>query len=231
MGKTQGLHDGHRDRVRNRFLAEGLDTFEQHNALELLLYYCVTRIDTNELAHTLINEFGSFSGVLDAPHDQLVKFSGITSNGALLLNLIPQLARMYMMDCGREDTIMDSSQKLGDHFIKRFVGRTQECVYAMFLDSSNAVIATSILTQGTVTRANISVRKLVNLAVRYNACSVVLAHNHPRGLAALSNDDVVMTRYLYDVLKPMDVTLLDHIVVARNSYVSLAEIGYLKDKC
>lgn len=221
------LHHGHRQRLKNRFLKENLDGFEYHNVLELLLFYAIPRMDTNEIAHELINQFGGISEVFDASFEDLMKVKGVSENAATLIKMIPSLSRIYIENKVSDLSFLDSSQKIGEYFIRKFIGITHELVYLLCLDSSCNIISCEILTQGTVTQANVSPRKIAELVIRYNACSVVLAHNHPRGLAIASNEDVITTIALKNALKQLDVVLLDHIIVAQNSYASLAEQGYI----
>lgn len=222
------IHSGHRNRLKKRFLTDSLDSFEHHNILELLLFYAVPRIDTNVIAHNLINEFGSISEVFNAPVDRLTKVTGVTENAAILIHLVPQLSRIYMENLVSDKDFLDSSIKIGEFFKSKFIGRNDELVYVLCLDSSCSIISCDILAHGTVSRTNVSIRKVVDYVVRNNACSVVLAHNHPRGLAAVSNEDVITTKFIFDALKLLDIPLLDHIIVAQNDYISLAELGYVR---
>lgn len=227
MSSENNVHGGHRKRAKKRFRDNGLSSFENHNVLELLLFYAVPRIDTNVIAHNLINDFGSISKVFDAPIDQLVKTSGVTENSATLIHLIPQLARLYLEDKAEDLEVLDSSDKIGTYFSNKFISETNEIVYMLSLDSSCNVISCDILAHGVVSQANVSIRKIIDIVVRYNVSSVVLAHNHPRGLAVASNEDVITTKFLFDALKLLDIPLLDHIIVAQNEYISLANLGYI----
>lgn len=224
---SNDIHFGHRQRLKNRFLKSGLDEFEQHNILELLLFYAIPRMDTNEIAHNLINHFGNISKVFDAPYDELIKVKGVTANAATLIKFIPNLTRVYLENKYQPPDFYNTPKKIGEYFLNKFVGINHEVVYMMCLDSSCSLIQCELLTQGTVTAANISIRKIVEMVVRHNACSVILAHNHPRGLAVPSNEDIITTISIKNALKQLDIILLDHIIIAQNSYVSLVEEGYI----
>jgi len=224
---SDDIHKGHRKRVKARFITGDLDDFEHHNVLELLLFYAIPRMDTNKIAHNLINHFGSISEVFDAQYEDLIKLDYITENVATLIKLVPNISRVYLNDKNQEQLTLNSSQKIGEYFTHKFVGRTEELVYIMCLDSLCRVISCDVLTKGTVVSANISIRKITEKVIRHNACSVVLAHNHPRGLAIPSNEDVITTIAIKNALKMLDVTFLDHIVVAQNDYASLAQQGYI----
>lgn len=224
---SKNIHEGHRKRLKKRFVNEDLDSFEHHNVLELLLFYSIPRMDTNEIAHNLIKQFGGISEVFDAPFSELIKIKGVSENTATLIKLVPSLSRVYMQNKTADVKVLDSSKKIGEYFINQFIGKTQELVYIMCLDSSCSIINCDILTQGTVTQANVSIRSITEIVVKHNACSVVLAHNHPRGLAVASNEDVITTIAIKKALKQLDIVLLDHIIVAQNQYSSLAELGYI----
>ncbi len=224
---AENIHEGHRKRLKNRFISEDIDNFEHHNILELLLFYAIPRMDTNAIAHSLIKHFGGISEVFDAPHSELVKIKGVSENAATLIKLIPSMSRVYMKNKSGTTLTLNSSQLIGEYFVNQFIGKNQELVYIMTLDSSCSVINCDVLAQGTVTQANISIRAITEKVVKHNACSVVLAHNHPRGLAVASNEDIITTVSIKKALKQLDIVFLDHIIVAQNQYASLAELGYI----
>ena len=221
-----GVHDGHRARLTARFLEEGLDGFEQHNILELLLFYSVPRRDTNELAHALLDAFGSLSGVLDAPVSELETVPGVGARTAALLHLMPQLARAYLAD-GARDVCLDSTEKAGRYLLPRFVGRNEETVFLVCVDGKCRAISTSLLFRGSINAAEVNLRSIVVTALRHNAAGVILAHNHPGGVALPSPEDLSTTARIRDALEPVGVRLMDHIIVADNDFVSLADSGYV----
>ena len=106
-------HEGHRQRLKNRFLTEGLDSFETHNILELLLFYSIPQRDTNGIAHKLLDTFGSLKGVFEADFEELIKIDGIKENTATLLKLIPEVARAYFHEEMDEQKIFDTAEKIG----------------------------------------------------------------------------------------------------------------------
>lgn len=221
-----GLHDGHRQRLIQRFLEEDLDNFEPHNVLELLLFYAIPRKDTNELAHVLIDTFGSLKGVFDAPYEELVKVNGIGSNAAALLKLIPSLTRTYYSSDAR-GMILDTSEKSGEYFLPYYIGQTEEVVRLACLDAGGKVISNQILHRGSANAAEVNIRKIVNIALRNNAMGVILAHNHPGGLPLPSEEDVATTKSIREALIPMGILLMDHIIVAGQDYVSMARSGII----
>jgi DNA repair protein RadC len=133
------VHTGHRDRVKNRFLREGLDSFEQHQVLELLLFYSIPRRDTNKLAHTLIKKYGTLSAVFEADPMDLMTVPGIGKNSAVLLSLIPSLARVYFKDKWGNKPKLNSTTRAGEYLVSLFSGRLYEVFYVICLDAQNRV--------------------------------------------------------------------------------------------
>ncbi len=221
-----GVHDKHRQRLIARFLQEGLDGFAEHQILELLLFFGIVQKDTNPLAHVLIDNFGSVSGALDAPYEELLTIKGIGPNTAALLKLMPQLARVYQQ--GKQQEIcLNSSEKSGQFLLPRYIGRTEETVFLVCLDSKCRVLGTTLLHRGSVNSAEVNVRAIVANALKHNAAGVILAHNHPGGIALPSEDDLRTTHTLHTALKPVGIQLIDHIIVADADFVSLADSGNL----
>lgn len=221
-----GLHDGHRQRLIQRFLEEELDGFEPHNVLELLLFYAIPRRDTNELAHTLIDTFGSLNGVFDAPYDALLQVEGIGPNAAALIKLVPQLTRTYYT--GQKDrVVLDTADKAGEYFVPYFIGHNEEVVYMACLDAGSRVIAHRMIHRGSVNASEVNIRKIVNVALQSNAVGILLAHNHPGGIALPSAEDVATTQNIAAALRPMGVLLMDHIIVAGGDFVSMAQSGVI----
>lgn len=225
---AKNCHDKHRQRLRKRFVQEGLDSFEVHNALELLLFNSIPRGDTNELAHILLDTFGSFSGVLDADHDNLLKVKGVGERTATLLELIPELCRLYMEDKAKPHKTYDTTEALCDLFIPKFIGRTQECVYAACFDNASKLIACQMLAKGTADTVLFPVKEIVQFVCNRNAANVAIAHNHPMGLCNPSSSDVTNSTDLKETLRKIQIRLVDHIIVGKNGdALSLVEYGVL----
>lgn len=220
------VHDGHRKRMRQRFLAEGLDQFSDVQVLELLLFYCIARQDTNSIAHALLDHFGSLSQVLDAPVEELRKVEGIGENTAVFLRLITQVGRSYLVDRVSKVRVLPTHDSCAEYLVPFFFGRNVEMVYLLCLDGKCGVICCKKVSEGDVGRTGLSVRKIVETALNANAVSVVLAHNHPGSLAIPSKEDIEATMRIASALAAVDVCLQDHILVVDNDYVSLAQSGY-----
>lgn len=220
-----GIHDGHRQRLKSRFLAQGLNGFEDHNILELLLFYSIPRSDTNEIAHCLLQEFKTLSGVFDAPVEELCKVKGVSTHTATLIKLIPEMMSVYHTDKTKDTKIVSSTNDAGKFFVPRFYGKKNEEVHVLLLDDKKKVIRCDKIFEGTVNSTPITVKKVVAAAVNSNATGVVLAHNHPGGVALPSSRDLRATEKIYKALKLINVELCDHIIVADDDFVSLADSG------
>lgn len=219
-------HEEHRQRLKKRFLEQGLDGFTDYQVLELLLFYSIPRIDTNPIAHALMDHFGSLSQVLEAPVSELKKVEGVGENTALFLQLVTQAGRYYRKDRAEQVKILATLESCAEYMLPRFFGRKVETVFLLCLDAKCKVLCCRMVAEGNVNSAGISVRKIVEQALSANASSVMLAHNHPGGVAVPSAEDIQTTRQLAAALKAVDVHLIDHIVVADDDYVSLAQSGY-----
>lgn len=223
------VHDGHRQRIKERFLAEGLDNFADHEVLELLLFYCIPRQDTNELAHALIDQFGSLSQVLDTGIDELKTVKGIGDNAALFLKLIPAVGRYYDVDrTMRCDEPLLNTDACGQYLLSKFRGRCKETVFLLCLDAKCKVLCCPMIGEGGINSAGVPVRRVVEAALGANATTAVLAHNHPSGIALPSHEDIVTTRRIAAALNTVDVTLADHVVVADGDFVSMFQSGYYR---
>ena len=224
-----GIHDGHREKMRQRFLKGGLDSFADHEALELLLYYAIPRRDTNPIAHALMERYGSLSAVLAAPVEDLKKVEGVGESAAILLKLAPQLYRKAKMSDAEQETILSSVERVGAYLLERFAGEKNEVVYQLCLDRKGKLLVCKKLGEGGVTSADLDIRRLVENALLTGASSVVLAHNHPSGVALPSRDDYAATDRAKTALNVVGVALTDHIIVADGDFVSMADSGYLTD--
>lgn len=222
-------HDGHRERTKERFLAEGLKSFAPHNILELLLYFVIPRRDTNGTAHELMDTFGSLSNVFDAPYEELLKVRGVGKSAALLIKLIPALSSAYLNDKVDVGIQLDNSDSLGKFLLPKYIGQTREQIYMVCLDNKCKLLHYKMISQGSFNSASLNLRDFVEFALRCSASAVVISHNHPHGFAIPSEQDLTVTRKLQEILKPFDIRLLDHIIVARDDFVSLADSGFFAE--
>ena len=223
------IHDGHRQRLRERFINQGLDHFTDVQVLELLLFYCIPRQDTNELAHRLLDRFGSFSQVLDADLEELVTVKGIGENTAVFLKTLPAVGRYYSIDRAKlGGTPLLTTDACGTYLMPYFFGRINEMVFLLCLDAKGKAICCKMVGEGGINSAGVPIRRIVEMALSAKATSVVLAHNHPSGIALPSHEDVATTQRIYVALQAVDIILADHLVIADDDYTSMVQSGYFR---
>ena len=221
------FHDGHRERLRKRFLKEGLDNFSPHEVLELLLYLSIPRVNTNPLAHSLVEKFGSFSNAMEAPYSELLKVKGIGDNSAFSLKLIQAVSRYYMLDKNSDGAVLDTTEKLGNYILPKFFGVNNERLYLLCLDKKRKLLNCELLVEGSPDSVSVDLRKVVETAMSCSATMVVLTHNHTQGFALPSSSDLRVTEQIIDVLEKLSIKVVDHIIVARDDFVSLADSGFM----
>ena len=222
------MHEGHRDRMRQQLRQSGMDSLSDVQVIEVLLYHAFARQDTNLLAHALLKRFGSLAGVFEAPVAELMKVPGIGQSAAELIALVPQIERRHLISRTRTESILTSTAQCGQYLVPFFHGAMEEQVYLLCLDAKCKALDCILVQSGDVNSAGISVRKVVRAALDANATSVVLAHNHPSGVALPSEEDKRVTQVIHDALDAVDVLLADHIIVADGDFVSLADDGILR---
>jgi len=216
------LHAGHRQRLKNRFLTEGLDNFDAHNILELLLFFGIPQKDTNELAHVLINTFGSLSGVLNADIHDLEKIPGMGEHTAILLKLVQALAGVYTMDCYQDNIRHPQTvEDCHSYLCGRFLGMTEEQVYGIFYDSSGRITGNQVLARGSAQCCDITPGAVFDAALQHHAKTVLLSHNHPDGNPQPSFQDLSFTANLQCSLEMLGLQLMDHVIVANGRVHSI----------
>lgn len=218
------MHADHRQRLKALFRSQGLDGFQPHNVLELLLFYAIPQKDVNPLAHQLIARFGSLQAVFDAPYEELLKEPGLGEHSATLIKMIPDLSRYYLQNSGGE-AVVTTVEAAWRYLAPRFVGRTEETVMLLCLDAKGKVIKCPIISTGSVNQTEVSHRRIMAEAINCNAVAVILAHNHPGGLALASEDDVRTTNKINGLLAEVGILLMDHMIIGDGDYVSLLSSG------
>ena len=221
------IHRGHREKMRQRFLKSGLEGFADHEALELLLFYAIPRQDTNPIAHRLMERYGSLSAVLSAPAEDLKKVEGIGESAAVLLKAAGQIAQKARLSDATAQRPLTDVEAVGAYLLERYAGETHEMLYELCLDQKGKLLACKRLSEGSASSAALDLRKVVENAILTSASAVILAHNHPSGIALPSDDDCAATTRAARALQTIGVTLADHIVVADDDFVSMAQSGYL----
>ena len=223
----ENIHQGHREKMRQRFLKSGLEGFADHEALELLLYYAIPRQDTNPIAHRLMERYGSLTAVLSAPAEDLKKVEGIGESAAVLLKVAGQIGRKARLADAVQSCPMTDVETAGAYLLERYAGETHEIVYELCLDRKGKLLACKRLNDGGASSAALDIRKVVENAILTSASTVILAHNHPSGIALPSDDDCAATTRAAQALQTIGVALADHIIVADDDFVSMAQSGYL----
>ena len=224
MASSGTEHSGHRQRVRKKFIENGFDVFEPHEALEMFLFYAIPRKDTNPLAHRLLDRYLNIGGVCDAPIDELMNEFGLSESAAAYIKMLPEMSRLYNESKMSDDNIIDY-ENLGKLFQTKFIGRTSEAVALMLGDAKGKMIYFNIISKGSLNSSDMPIRKIVDLSLRHNAKTAFLAHNHPSGTALPSNSDLLTTRTLRETLMSVGVDLIDHFIITDDDYVSLRESG------
>ena len=214
----ENIHRGHREKMRQRFLKSGLEGFADHEALELLLYYAIPRQDTNPIAHRLMDRYGSLTAVLSAPAEDLKKVEGIGESAAVLLKVAGQIGRKARLADAVQSCPMTDVETVGAYLLER---------YELCLDRKGKLLACKRLNDGGASSAALDIRKVVENAILTSASTVILAHNHPSGIALPSDDDCAATTRAAQALQTIGVALADHIIVADDDFVSMAQSGYL----
>jgi len=226
--KKENVHVGHRARLRRRFVEEGLDAFEDHQVLELLLFFAIPRRDTNELAHLLLRRYGSFASVLEADPLDLASSEGIGEAAATLLSLVPALTRRYSVGRARQARhTLSTSERAAEFLVPFMAGRTEEVFYVVCLDTQCRVIVPALVSEGLLDRAHVEPRAAVEAALRHKAHSVILAHNHPTGRARPTTADHRVTERLVAAFGAIDIAVRDHLIVAGEDWHSFALAGDL----
>ena len=220
---SDGIHKGHRARMRKRFLEEGTSSFADHELLEMYLYGAIPMKDTNKLAHILLNEFGSLTEVLEADAEDLMSRCGLCEAAAVQLALQKEFRRRTASAKLGEKPVIDSVQKAGELAMSLLSGRNYERNYLICLDAKSRVRKIVCLGEGTVTEAAFYPRTIVEQALKYQATGVILAHNHPGGACRPSFSDVQNTEQIRKVLRMIGIALFDHIIVSDETFFSFAE--------
>ena len=223
------IHAFHRKRTKEEFLANGLNGWPDHKVLELVLFYAIPQGDVNDLAHVLIEHFGSLVGVFHATYEQLLEVDGVGPHTAVLLQLIPAAAARYLHENASFDGQIVSTRQLQELLEPYFFGQRDEIACLVCMDGKNKLLAIRKLGEGVVDTVNIAARKVLEAALACNASRVVLAHNHVSGVACPSQADVDTTLYLRRLLAATDIALVDHLVLAGGDAVSMAESGLLPE--
>lgn len=226
----KNLEKGHRERLRKRYIKSGLEGFNDYEILELLLTYSIARKDVKPIAKELIEKFGTIDEIAKSDIKSLLEVDGIGEGSAVFLKLIGDVAlTLYREKIEDKDILTIKSKNILLSYLRGEIGHSpREEFKILFLDISNKLIASETLFSGTIDKSAIYPREIVERVIKNRAKSVIFAHNHPSGNISPSKKDIELTQYMYDSLKLLEIRLLDHIIVTKNSYFSFLEEGLIE---
>ena len=218
---------GHRERIREKFAAAGLDSFLDHEILELLLTYAVPRRDTKPLAWALLKKFGTLAAVFDADENQLTQVDGIGTGAARFLRLIRAVFKKYSLDEVKETVSIRTPQQVLEYCKASLAGKKEECLEIIYLSVRNTVMSTQVVASGLIDRVAVSPRKIVECALAAKASAIILVHNHPSGDATPSQEDISLTQDVIQAAALFGILVHDHIIVGKDSHYRLKANGKL----
>lgn len=227
--KGTGIHSGHRQRMRDRLKKAGAKGLETHELLEMLLYYTNPRKNTNESAHELLNEYGSLEMLFDADVADLERRCGVNEGTAVFFALVSEFIRRYNGEKWKTRKVIDSSDIAGEYCKFLLSYEKSECFYVICLDSQSRLISSALVSMGTVNETHVYTRSVVESALKFNARSVILAHNHPGGSLVPTSSDVETTINIIKALNMIDILVADHIIVADDGYISMSDKGLVRN--
>ena len=222
-----GIHDGHRERLRNRVRKHGLESLEDHEKLEYLLYPFIPRRDTNPIAHELLETFGTFKQVLDAEASDLAAVKGMTENAAIYLHTLPEVMSAYILS--EKGSRLHGTRDCAEYLIARIGGRKEEHFLVIYLEEGGRILMTEEISTNRRREVVVDRDRIVRNAVKYGAKYVVLGHNHPNGTIAPSEEDVEATNRIVQALGVVNIKLGDHLIVSGCEYYSMMVQGDLVD--
>ena len=226
-GNRGKLHEGHRNRIKERFTKSGFEGMADHEILEFLLFHTIPRKDTNELAHNMLHEYKTLSNIFEADKEDLKKFPGIGDVSASFLTLVPHLARLYERALTERGIVLHDTSAMGAFAVSMMRGKTTHEEFGIIcLEANRAVKWHGIINKGTLNHIAAYPREIVETVLKHNAKNVIFVHNHPTGSLVPSPSDKEMTRRLVDALKSIEVATIDHIIVSDNRFYSMAESGF-----
>lgn len=226
--KPKHRHTGHRERIKAEFLARGLEGWPDHRVLELLLFYTIPQGDVNDLAHELVERFGSLAGVLDASVEELKKVKGVGDHTAVFLRMLPAVLGRYQGARTRLSAIINSPEEAYAWLEPYFFGARNEMVYVLCMDGKRQVLGVRKVAEGSIEMAEVNTRRIAEEAIGLRAAQIYVAHNHVSNLAIPSQADWLTTDTLRGALRPIGIELIDHLVFVDGDMVSLKDSEHLK---
>ena len=214
------------EQLKKRFLLRDPDGLTDEELLELLLSF--SSEEPQKLTQNILKEYPTVAQLMEASAKDLAQMEGMEQESVLLLRLVPELHRRYFLSRSHVESRLKDSHDFGHYLLPYYYGARDEMVYLLLLDGVGKVINCRMVGHGSVNSANVPIRRLVQDALTANASGVVVAHNHPNGIALPSQEDISATVFLRDTLDALDILLVDHIIIADDDFVSMRESGYLR---
>lgn len=221
--KKKALHNKHRERLRNRLKTEGPDHFEDHQLLEALLFFAIPRKDTNDTAHSLIEQTGSLSAVFAADADQLRRVDGVGEHSVALIKLVNGIMRRIAASEVNPRASYSKCSKLAKYFANLFVGLSHERAYLMMLDNSYRMLDCIHVCDGTINALPVLTGRMIEKSLLKQASMVVFAHNHPGGVALPSPEDIETTNHLMAAFDLVGIHMLEHIIISGDKYFPIIQ--------
>ena len=219
----ENIHKYHRQRLKKKFLEYGLDALEDHEFLELILFYAIPQKNTNELAHRMLNEYGSLKDILEADTENLTRIDGLSEHSAMLFKVIMAATRKYINSVNDIMEARLTPENIHLYIKSLFYGKTDETAYVLLLDRNCVVRKIRKMSEGTINATTLRTRDVVKVAVDEKYPYLMLAHNHPGGNPIPSKSDLYLTKAIELALNFVDVRLVDHVIVAGERVISLQQ--------
>lgn len=220
-------NEGHRERLRTRYLKAGGDGFPDYDMVELLLTYCIQRRDVKPIARTLLKRFKDVGGIMDAELQELCEVDGMGEKSALLFKLLRDLCVRYLEYRMKNTDVISSPEQLENYARMKLAEFPDEVMMIIFLNSKNHVVGSEIISRGTIDYAVVYPRSVAVGALRKKAAGVIIIHNHPSGITLPSRADKKFTEDARHALRPLEIRLLDHLIVSRTEAFSFVAHGLL----
>ena len=229
LKKSVNLHEGHRTRLRNRLDKGEFADIDDYEAMEYILTLVIKRRDTNNLAHTLINQFGSLAGVLDASENELKTVKGVTPTVAYFLHHVPNIFRNYKLSKLKPRATISCPSDVFNYLGECVYHLPHEEFYIICLDNASKVISYKMIGIGGNSQVSVNFNNIVQYATKMNAAKIILLHNHPTGEKFPSVEDMETTKRLFISFSVAGIELYDHIITdCTGDYYSFAREGLIE---
>ncbi len=225
--KEENIHEGHRKRMRQKFLSDGIDAFTDHEILEFFLFYVHKRANTNPIGHALIKKFGSLKNVFSASYDELIKVDGVGESSAVLIKLLSQLSNRISRKEIPKKARLASEEETGKFCMSLFYGLTEERFIIICVDSERNVLSWHEISKGVSNATVVELRKIVEIAMARDAVGIILAHNHPGDSTNPSAADMSITNKVIRVLEELNIAVVDHIICNDETFTSMEQRGFM----